>query len=60
MRDLIIFYSSKRLHFGTEYILFIISADKTQSPDDKKLTTLELGQWKDLETQGKQEPENVH
>lgn len=35
MRDLVMFYSSKGLHFGTDYILFIISADKVQSPDNK-------------------------
>ena len=54
------FYSNKNLHFGTEYIIFIISADKAQSLDDKKLTILVPGQWKNLEIQEKQEPENVH
>lgn len=43
MRDQIIFYSSMSLHFETEYILFVISADKAQSSDDKKLTRPALG-----------------
>lgn len=60
MRKLLMFYSNKSLHFGTEYIVFIISADKAQSLDDKKLTIPVLGQWKNLEIQEKQEPENVH
>ena len=38
------FYSNKSLHFGTEYIIFIISADKAQGLDDKKLTIPVLGQ----------------
>lgn len=50
MRDLIVFYSSKSLQLRNGYILLIISADKAQSPDNKKLIILELGQWKNLET----------
>lgn len=57
MRKLLMFYSNKSMHFGTEYILFIISADKAQCLDDKKLTILVLGQWTNLEIQEKQEPE---
>lgn len=44
MRDLIVFYSSKSLQLRNGYILLIISADKAQSPDNKKLIILELGQ----------------
>lgn len=54
------FYSSMSLHFETEYILFVISADKAQSSDDKKLTRPALGLWKNLETQVKQEPNNIY
>lgn len=60
MRKLLMFYGNKSLHFGTEYITFIISADKAQSLDEKKLTILVLGQLKNLEIQEKQESENVH
>lgn len=44
MRDLVVFYSSKSLQLRNEYTLLIISADKAQSPDTKKLIILELGQ----------------
>lgn len=44
MRDLM-FYSGKNLHFGTKFgTNFTVSADKAQSPEDKKLIVLELGQ----------------
>ena len=47
---MIVCYNSKSLHFRIEYFLFIISADKAQSPDYKKLIRPEHGQWKNLET----------
>lgn len=40
------FYSSKSIFGNWQYL--IISADKTQSPDDKKLIMLEFGQWNNL------------